>query len=378
MPNNTYNLELVKEQNRTMVIEILNSLGTTTRTELANITGLTRATITNIINEFLEVNLIEEVGTIDGKVGRKRKLIKINEDAFYVVGIEFGVNIVRTGVYNLNGKNISFSEKEINSYAKPNDILENIYYIVDETISNFKFDVDRIKGIGVVMPGIIDSDKKVLESVHPFPLLKNYPLCKQIEKHYKIPVWLENDANGAALGEKWFGHGKNYQNYVFVVGDAGIGAGIIINGQLYRGAFNSAGEIGHTLFSRDFIQLENEGGLYKLTEKYKLPIEELLKLSKNNADIYETLCEINQAFAIGIVNLVNTISPEAVIIGGRILNGGYHLIREIKRIVEEYTFATESPKILVASKKESAILAGAASIAIEQIVSSPYQFLLNS
>jgi len=158
MPNNTYNLELVKEQNRTMVIEILNSLGTTTRTELANITGLTRATITNIINEFLEVNLIEEVGTIDGKVGRKRKLIKINEDAFYVVGIEFGVNIVRTGVYNLNGKNISFSEKEINSYAKPNDILENIYYIVDETISNFKFDVDRIKGIGVVMPGIIDSD----------------------------------------------------------------------------------------------------------------------------------------------------------------------------------------------------------------------------
>ncbi len=85
MPNNTYNLELVKEQNRTMVIEILNSLGTTTRTELANITGLTRATITNIINEFLEVNLIEEVGTIDGKVGRKRKLIKINEDAFMLL-----------------------------------------------------------------------------------------------------------------------------------------------------------------------------------------------------------------------------------------------------------------------------------------------------
>jgi predicted NBD/HSP70 family sugar kinase len=69
-------------------------------------------------------------------------------------------------------------------------------------------------------------------------------------------------------------------------------------------------------------------------------------------------------------------NTEAVIIGGRILNGGYHLIREIKRIVEEYSFSLESPKILVASKKESAILAGAASIAIEQIVSSPYQFLL--
>ncbi|HOP23944.1 MAG TPA: ROK family transcriptional regulator [Defluviitoga sp.] len=376
MINTTYNLELVKEQNRTMVIEILNSLGTTTRTELANITGLTRATITNIINEFLEVNLIEEIGTIDGNVGRKRKLIKINDDAFYAMGIEFGVNIIRTGIFDLSGKNISFSEKEINSYAKPTDILENIYKVIDETFSNCNSDIDKIKGIGILMPGIVDSEKKVIESVHPFPLLKNYPVCKQIEKHYNIPTWLENDANGAALGEKWFGHGKNYQNYVFVVGDAGIGAGIIINGQLYRGASNSAGEIGHTIFSRDFVQLETEGGLYKLTEKYKLPIEELLKISKNNPEVHNTLCEINQALAIGIVNLVNILNPEAVIIGGRILSGGYHLIREIKRIVGEYTFANEPPKILVATKKESAILAGAASIAIEQIVSSPYQFLL--
>lgn len=377
MPNKTYNLELVKEHNRTTVIELLNSIGTTTRSEISNLTGLTRATVTNIINELKEINLIEEVGTIDGQIGRKRQLIKLKNDAFYVIGIEFGVNIIRAGVFDLSGKDIVFIEKEINSYGKAEDVVKNIIKVIDYLISKIEKDKDKLRGIGIVMPGLVDSQKRVLETAHPFPLLKDYPLAKHIEKHYKIKVWIENDANGAALGEKWFGHGKSLLNYSFVVADAGLGAGIIIDGKLYRGALNSAGEIGHTFITADFVPLENEGGLYKLVEKYDKPINILLKERKNNKEIEDLISQITQYVGIGIVNLVNIISPEAVIIGGRILECGYSVIREIKKFVGIYTFSTKTPKILVASKKEDAILVGGASIAIEQIVSEPYRFLLN-
>lgn len=376
MNNKTYNLELVKEKNRTIVLELLNSKEQTTRSEISNITGLTRATVTNIINEFINYNLVEEIGTVDGKLGRKRKLIQIKNNAFYVIGIEFGVNIVRAGIFNIKGKEISKIERNINSYGKPIDVLENLKKIIEELIDNTKVDNDDIKAIGMVMPGLIDSESKVLQSVHPFPLLKEYPLSKQLEDHFNKVVWLENDAKGAAIGEKWFGHGKTLDNYVFVVGDSGIGAGIVINGKIYRGSYNSAGEIGHTLLTKDLIPLESLGGLSRLSDKFELPLQIILN-EKKSKEVKNEIKEISEFFALGIVNLVNTISPEAVIIGGRILKGGQAIIREIKSIVAQYTFSKEIPQILVASKKEDAILAGAASIAIEHIVSDPYQFLLN-
>jgi len=376
MNNKTYNLELVKEKNRTIVLELLNSKEQTTRSEISNITGLTRATVTNIINEFINYNLVEEIGTVDGKLGRKRKLIQIKNNAFYVIGIEFGVNIVRAGIFNIKGKEISKIERNINSYGKPIDVLENLKKIIEELIDNTKVDNDDIKAIGMVMPGLIDSESKVLQSVHPFPLLKEYPLSKQLEDYFNKVVWLENDAKGAAIGEKWFGHGKTLDNYVFVVGDSGIGAGIVINGKIYRGSYNSAGEIGHTLLTKDLIPLESLGGLSRLSDKFELPLQIILN-EKKSKEVKDEIKEISEFFALGIVNLVNTISPEAVIIGGRILKGGQAIIREIKSIVAQYTFSKEIPQILVASKKEDAILAGAASIAIEHIVSAPYQFLLN-
>lgn len=376
MNNKTYNLELVKEKNRTIVLELLNSKEQTTRSEISNITGLTRATVTNIINEFINYNLVEEIGTVDGKLGRKRKLIQIKNNAFYVIGIEFGVNIVRAGIFNIKGKEISKIERNINSYGKPIDVLENLKKIIEELIDNTKVDNDYIKAIGMVMPGLIDSESKVLQSVHPFPLLKEYPLSKQLEDHFNKVVWLENDAKGAAIGEKWFGHGKTLDNYVFVVGDSGIGAGIVINGKIYRGSYNSAGEIGHTLLTKDLIPLESLGGLSRLSDKFELPLQIILN-EKKSKEVKDEIKEISEFFALGIVNLVNTISPEAIIIGGRILKGGQTIIREIKNIVAQYTFSKEIPQILVASKKEDAILAGAASIAIEHIVSAPYQFLLN-
>ncbi|KUK16179.1 MAG: ROK family protein [Petrotoga mobilis] len=378
MANKTYNIELVKERNRSLVLELLNSKGTSTRSEIADITGLTNATITNIVNELIFRDLVEEVGTVDGKLGRKRKLIRIKEDAFYVIGVEFGVNIVRTGIFNFKGKKIKTVEKEINSYGRPTDVLKDLILIIDELINNSKVDNNKIKGIGIVMPGLIDSQKRVLRSVHPFPLLKDYPLVEQLEEHYKKTIWLENDANGAVLGEKWFGHGKKFNNYVFVVGDSGIGAGIVINGRLYSGASNSAGEIGHTFMTKDFIPLESFGGLSRLADDFKLPLEIILNESKNSDEIKKALDDISKFLALGIVNLVNTVDPEAIIVGGRILKAGNSVIREIKKIVEQYTFSDKVPQILVASKKEDALLFGAASIAIEHIVASPYQFLLNN
>lgn len=209
-------------------------------------------------------------------------------------------------------------------------------------------------------------------------MLKDYPLVEHLEEHYEKTIWLENDANSAVLGEKWFGHGKKFNNYVFIVGDSGIGAGIIINGKLYSGTSNSAGEIGHTAITEDLIPLENFGGLSRLADEFNLPLEIILNESKKSDEIKKAIDEISKFLAIGIVNLVNTIDPEAVIIGGRILKARNSVIREIKKIVEQYTFSDEIPQILVASKKEDAILSGAASIAIEHIVASPYQFLLNN
>lgn len=112
MANKTYNIELVKERNRSLVLELLNSKGTSTRSEIADITGLTNATITNIINELISRDLVEEVGAVDGKLGRKRTLIRLKEDAFYVIGVEFGVNIVRTGIFNFKGKKSRLLKKK--------------------------------------------------------------------------------------------------------------------------------------------------------------------------------------------------------------------------------------------------------------------------
>ena len=142
-------------------------------------------------------------------------------------------------------------------------VLESLFLSIDDSMKDAEKHNIKVGAIGIGIPGPLDPRTGVVRHPPKFKGWKDVPLGKIIHERYKLPVWIENDANVGVLAEKWHGGGKDLKNFVYVLANEGIGAGIIINDELYQGAYEYAGEIGHILFydRGKFRYLEDIGGV---------------------------------------------------------------------------------------------------------------------
>jgi predicted NBD/HSP70 family sugar kinase len=333
-------------------------------------TGLTKTTISSIINEFIALGIVEESSTIStGNVGKAPIPLHIRTDAVYTIGVHLGRQKVKTVLMDAR-MNIISRKKEL-SYERPGPkgALESFFLSIDDSMKDAEKNKFKVGAIGIGVPGPLDAQTGVVRHPPKFKGWKDVPLGKIVYERYKLPVWIENDANVGVLAEKWHGGGKDLKNFVYILINEGIGAGAVIDNELYQGAYDYVGEIGHTLFydHGKFRYLEDISGvdiLIKRARSQGLNIQNVKDISDllqtNDKVACSIVKEIATRIGVAVINIIHIIGPEAVFIGGKMAVLGDALIQPIKEIVSQYLFGDQAVDVKLSEISEDAVALGAA------------------
>lgn len=331
----------VREENLKRVLRFIHRVGSTSRPVIAREFRLSPATVTSLVAELKKRGLIRENGFGESIGGRKPAILEFNTEWAWVVAAKIGVKRVRVGLANLKGE---LKSKIVEPLASPHfqDVIAQILRMVQTLLTTTAH--PRILGMGVCCPGVIDRETgEVVKAVNLG--WHSVPLQKLLSEHFEWPVFVEDGADAGALGEKWFGNGKDVKNLIYVVLGNGIGSGVILNGELYTGHQHVAGEFGHTSidFSGPLCPCGNRGclELYAAAPAILRKVQEAMargeptlirnlmerqgelsgELISEAAYLGDTLAlrilkETGELLGKAIGNLVNIFDPEMVIIGG--------------------------------------------------------------
>ncbi|HPC76893.1 MAG TPA: ROK family protein, partial [bacterium] len=354
--------------------------------------------------EFIKYGLVKEIGNIKGGVGRSRTLISINSEAYYVLGIDLARISISAGIVDLAGNLLTVKRvsSDLNQHfpVTLNTLEETIHSLLDEISPQIK---EKIIAIGIGSPGPLSPSKGVIISPPNFTGWSNIPLKEIMEREFGLPTFIENDAKACALGERWFGCCKNTDNFVYLAVGTGVGAGIIIDGDIYRGEGELAGEIGHTTIDINgprcscgnygcleiytsvislIDRIEKEEGLKSLIRDGHIETLSSFYRSAREGNIraVEILNDYCFWVGVGVVNIINTLSPSAVVLGREaLINGSDLIIPRVEKVVTERSFFTTSQqtRILASSIGQDTGVIGAATIALQEFYKSPYEMIKN-
>ncbi len=398
----------IKEMNTKSILNIIRRYGPIPRIEIAEMTGLTPATITNITSELIDSNLVVEGETGDSSGGRKPIMLKMRSNYYRVIGIYIGSRRVMIITSDLLS-NIKH-KKEIR-YESENVTLDQVLEILDKEIypiiKKYELKNKKIVGIGIGIHGIVDSSKGNL-IVAPNLGWNNVNISKIIEERYKIPVFIDNNTRTMAMGENWFGTGKNVSSFFCLNIDYGVGGSFFINDQPLNGVSFGAGEIGHTTvdLNGELCSCGNRGCLETVASVKALLKQAYLEYPKNkkskiyggreiksvndisSAEIFEAAKEgdelaislihkMGEKVGIGVANIINVLNPELIIINGGIISTGEILLSSIVDTVKKrgFTNAVNSTGIVLSKLGDTAYLKGTVVLATQHIFENPGEFL---
>jgi len=357
-------------KNATTLLRLLLKQDSISRVDLSRMTGLTKTTISSIINEFIALGIVEESSTIStGNVGKSPVPLHIRTDALHTIGTHIGRQKVKTVL--MDARMNIISRKKGLSYERPGpkEILESLFLSIDDVMKDAKKSKIKVGAIGIGVPGPLDAQTGVVSHPPKFKGWKDVPLGKIIHQRYKLPVWIENDANVGVLAEKWHGGGKDLKNFVYILVNEGIGAGLIIDDELYQGAYDYVGEIGHTLFydRGKFRYLEDISGvdlLIKQARSRGLDIKDIKDMSdllqKNDKVTKSIVKKLATRIGAAVIDVIHIIGPQSVFIGGKMAVLGDALIQPIREIVLMYLFGDQKVDVRLSEISEDAVAIGAA------------------
>lgn len=346
MQPKTWNQQIVKENNKSLVLQMILEKEPISRAEIAQATGLNKTTVSSLVNELLEDELIYESGPGESSGGRRPVLLHFNKVAGYAVGIDIGVNYILCVLTDLKG-NILIEKNHLlldTSFTVVIDLVITMIHSIMEEMPSSKY---GIVGIGVGVPGIIDKAGTVL--LAPNLDWKNLSFKEKIADEFHLPVIIENEANAGAYGEKQFGAGQNYQDIIYVSAGIGIGVGFILNEELYQGKNGYSGEMGHMIIEVNgrpcscgsrgcWEAYASEHALINMAKQKHLSLEMLIGLAeKNDESALEFFEQIGCYLGYGINNIINTFNPEQVIIGNRLAKARRWLEEPIRKTINTHT-----------------------------------------
>ena len=376
----------IKELNRSIALQILRSHTTISRTQIAKISGLNKATISAIVDELIEQGLALEVGRGPSSVGRRPVLLHFNANAGYAIGLEIAVGSLRAVVTNLSGQVLHVIHRETDDLAVT-AVIEQIQSIIGELQVKTVPSRLGILGVGVGVPGLVNFSKGIVLNA-PNLQWQNVPMQAQLEAALSLPVWIDNEANAGALGEKLFGAGKDVANVVYISAAAGIGAGIIVKGDLLRGADGLAGEFGHmTIESQGpkcacgsrgclevFASERRLMDLYRQAHSKEASFAAFIQaLNDTDEAAIEAVYTVGHYLGIGISNIVNAMNPSMVIIGNRLAQTGAHLLSAVSESLKERCFIKpySNVHVQVSTLGINACAIGAASLVLQRYFAGP-------
>lgn len=372
------NNQNLKYQNRGLLLRLLCTHDGVSRIQLAQRTGLTKMTVSNIIAGLMEQDyVVERAPERNAGVGRNPIILDISPGAPKVLGVQLGREGVTAVLFDLK---LRILKKEEEPFAQENtdSILQKLFRAVDR----IRIQESNILGCGVSVVGPLDVGSGVVLNPPNFFGVSNLPLRRLLSNHMGLPVELNNDMNCAALGEKLFGAGREFHNFLYVGLSTGIGSGIIENDGLYQNSSGFAGELGHT--SIDCNGPECGCGNRGCLEEYVgMPvIEARLREATGQAGDFASFCaqtedphvdavlsDIIEKITRALVNAVNLLNPQAILVG----HNGTHLparyLEQMERELNRRKFSQDYLKIRVKKSRfgMDSSLYGSGCLALRQL-----------
>ncbi len=383
------NAKVVRNINRSMVLNIIRSRQPISRTKLARLTGLNKSTISSIVADLLEEELITEEIKIDQNIGRNPLDLSLKLGKYLVGAISIDAALTRIAIADIDGSICGTCSITTEPQQPENFIKTCLTELNRLRIEN---NLSELHGLGFSIAGIVDS-KKLIVNFAPNLGWENFNLGEAVKK--LLPdieiLAVGNDAKNSALAELWFGnHGMNLANFVFLQVGPGIGSGIVVGNKILDGEFHASGEVGHMIIFEggELCVCGNHGcweryasdratisryavkkfGSMDLTNN--ITVDDIVENANNNDEVArEVLSQTGYYLGMGIANIIKAFDPHAIIVGGRIIQAWDLIYPEIIEIVSQRAFYGKKKNsiILPTSLKIRPRLLGAATLAIKEI-----------
>ena len=321
------NLERAGDHNQRVTLHAIRVNGPITRTELASITGLTAPAIANITKRLLTEKLIQEAGRRRGGRGQPATKLVINPDAWFSIGLNVDRDHITMVVLDFEGHVRARASTEV-SFAMPKDVEQFFRKGVGKLLSKVGVGRERLVGIGVALPDDMPRAATLPHQPANYGIWASTDVASLLTGTLPVPVFVENDAAAATMGEMQFGLGKKHQTFFYILITAALGGSIVIEGNHFRGASGRSGELG-MLRGRDASGHERQiqnivslSALYSRLAAQGIKVSaphELTTLDESGQAIIDAWVEASVDTLIDTVLAINClVNPEAVLIGGRL------------------------------------------------------------
>ncbi len=404
-PTNSRHQVSLRESNLSAVLRAVYHEAPLSRSQLAAKTGLNKSTISSLVEDLLERGLVHEMGINSAGTGRPSRLLEISPQAGAAVAVELGVDFVGVAIIDFRGKILWRRVDPADPSASQEKTLGQTMVLVDEGVQQCRQRNQRILGLSFSIPGTVDLDQGLLIFA-PNLNWHNVKLRRIFSAYTGLRVFIENDANAAAVAEHLFGAARNLHDFLFVFVGVGLGSGLFLNDRLYRGKGGYAGEIGHTpiiaepfqnpchcgnlgcwetyanqlsIISRVESRLQScpEGSLIPslMAEQGASLTIPIIKQAAEAGDRHaiESLAEAGSALGTGLAVLVNVFNPEKIVIGGAVSLAGEFLMPSIRESVSRHAMQEilAETEISLSAFGPDASLVGAAAVVVDEVLTHP-------
>ncbi|MFS0656228.1 ROK family protein [Bacillus sp. 179-C3.3 HS] len=320
----------VKKINQKRLLHEIQKQAPISRAKLSERTGLNKSTVSSQVATLMEEHLVYEIGQGESSGGRRPVLLMFNKQAGYSIGIDVGVDDINAILTDLEGS-IIHDEQLTHSSHHPQETKQRLIELIQTFISKIPSSPYGLIGIGICVPGLVDANEQIVFTPHS--KWKGVDLKAEFQDIFQVPVFIENEANAGAYGEKIFGVAEHYENLIYASIGTGIGIGIIMNQHLYRGTYGFSGEMGHMTidFNGPTCSCGNRGcwelyasekALFQSlqVDDRKLSYEAIEQFAKlNDMRTLNALRNFGVYLGIGLTNVLHTFNPQAVILRNKII-----------------------------------------------------------
>lgn len=386
----------MKLRNRLVILRCVRYEGPISRVDLQEKTRLSWGTISASTRELLDSGILTEIGAVTTDMGRRPIELDLNRADNYVLGLQLGSALVRSVLMDIKGSVVAELDVPVNAAGSSDEILRCLTDAGNRLLRQQGVRRSSLMGIGVAVPGAVDFSTGISLYAPQHPNWKNVALKDRFERTFGVPCYVDHSFNCFALSEQLFGLGKGLQNYICVLVGTGVAAGIVLGGEVYRGANGLAGEFGHTCIEENGLlcacgnrgcieayisgpalaaaaakELEAKGAgvppLAAMNDGSGITAEKLFLAARQGNPVALNVFErMGTVLGIGISNLINIFNPQTVILGGFVCQASEFFLPSCMEAVRKKAWHA-SPKDVKVSQLLRGAVRGAGALVLQQL-----------
>jgi predicted NBD/HSP70 family sugar kinase len=371
----------LREANRRRVLKALRAAGSLTQAELARQTGLSPATVSNIVRDLAVTGILDVRPTARG--GRRAQAVSLSRGVGVAIGIDFGHRHLRMAVGDLSHEVIAERALALPPDHRAGEGLALAASLVDELLADAGMTRANVRGVGLGLPAPIDAGTGAVGSASILPGWVGVPAADVMRERLAMRVHVDNDANLGALGEVVWGAARGCSEAAYLKVATGIGAGLIIGGRLHRGVAGTAGEVGHTTIDEHgrvchcgnrgcletFVGAPHLLELLRTSHGPDLTLPGVIALAQEgDAGCRRVIADAGRHLGVAVANLCNLLNPERIVVGGEFAQAGDLLLDPIRDVVSRFAIPSAAAvlRVCMGVLGERAEVLGALALALSE------------